>query len=176
MESLIDQKNNTIIVDTDVIVNYFSSKDRNELFLRKLNENNTILLPPVVIFELLRGDNPKDLRDQYSRVIDNLPEADISSGTFFNAALLADAYTKLLGKTKIPAGDLIIGGTILGYIADRYEVLLLTCDRGDFCDPIWNLVSYYHVPRAKKQNGKNVEVMNFYLLRLNREIFKELFK
>ncbi len=158
-------KNKTIVIDSNIPILYASKgfKERSGNILRVFKENkNSIVISEISIFELLNTD-PEDKRVKYFiDFINYIQKAPVTDIPIMNAVLLTNEYKRLGCKHKIPLPDLMIGGTVIG-IKDS---LLLTTDREDFCEPIWNTVAAHVI---LKDNKKDVDA-TIYLLEFNNDI------
>lgn len=166
-------KNRKIILDSNIPIHYahkgFVERSGNPL-RTLLNNGNTIGIPAVVGFEILAGDNTPETRDKYLKFLNHLPTLELTRGHFQNAAILAAEYRRIYKGKSPPVCDLLIGGLIASYSYYSDEKpLLFTCDRNDFCEPLWNTVAHVAVP-----SGKDNQIQeHLYLLELNTDMLDQ---
>lgn len=165
-----EARNQNILIDTNIVVYYAANgfKERSGNVLRTLVDNgNKIGISEITAFELLRDEQKKEVEDYFYKFVNYLHRVPIEQGCLQNAVTLAGAYRSICNNKKVPDNDLIIGGTAIHY----EDVLLLTADRKDFCEPMWETYARENIYYKK---GGDVEV-TLYLLKFNKETleFKE---
>lgn len=140
-------------------------KGRN--ILRTLvNNGNKLAISEITAFELLSGEIKDDIKDYLFNFVNYIARVPVEKDCLQNAMMLAGEYRKLCNNKKTPNIDLIIGGTVMYH----KDVLLLTADRTDFCEPLWNTFAREYFFNKNKEGIEKAEVI-FYLLEFDRSIF-----
>lgn len=170
MKNLREVRNSNILLDANILIHYATEgfAERSGNILRGLHKNGNLLtISHVTAFELLNCDPKDSRREKYFRFINGVRNHPITQSILQNAAVLSNECKRLTGSYNriFPIPDLILGGTILFYPNDT--VYLLTTDRNDFFEPLWELIAHQQILKADKEN---VEAA-IYLLALNREVF-----
>lgn len=171
VKSLDQIKDKTIVVDTNIAIHYATKEfsERSGNFLRQLKDNdNKLVISAITAYELMCGD-PTDTRQKYfASFIQYIQKIDIGAVVTYNATILKNIYKKFGCKHEIPIPDLLIGGTTTG-LKNAY---LLTADRNDFCEPLWNTVFSKTVFRNDKKGNVESET-TIYLLEYNTDLHNE---
>ncbi len=160
-------KDQNILVDTNIVIYYAANgfKERSGNILRTLaNNGNKIGISEITAFELLHDEQKNEVEDYFYKFVNYIHRVPVEQGCLQNAVALAELYRVVCNNKKVPDNDLIIGGTAIHYD----EVLLLTTDRKDFCEPLWDTYARDNI--YYKEEG-DVEV-TLYLLRFNKEVIK----
>ncbi|KKW11641.1 MAG: hypothetical protein UY50_C0009G0027 [Parcubacteria group bacterium GW2011_GWA2_49_9] len=169
MKELREIRNSNILLDANILIHYAAEgfAERSGNILRILHQNKNLLtVSHITAFELLNCD-PKDRRrEKYLKFVNGVRNHPVNQAIFQNAAVLSNECKRLARSYNriFPIPDLILGATILFYPNDT--VYLLTTDRNDFFDPLWELVAHQQI---LKEENEAVEA-DLYLLTLNREV------
>lgn len=153
-----------ILVDTNIPIFYANEgfKERSGNILRILKDSGNILaVSEITSYELFNTDSKDQRLKYYINFLNYIERKEVSATILNNANLLNNEYRKFGCKHTVPLPDLIIGGTVI----NSQNSLLLTADRNDFCEPLWQTVAHYPVA---KENGE-IEA-NLYLLQFNKQI------
>ena len=169
MKELREIRSSNILLDANILIHYATEgfAERSGNILRKLHQNKNLLtLSHITAFELLNCDPKDKRREKYFKFINGVRNHPVSQAIIQNAAVLSNECKRLTRSYNrtFPIPDLILGATILFYPNDR--VYLLTTDRNDFFEPLWECVAYQQV---LKEDKETVEA-DLYLLTLNREV------
>jgi predicted nucleic acid-binding protein len=159
-----------ILIDTNILIHYaeegFIDRSNNPLGLLRDNRNK-LFVSNITGFELLRGKNDDEKREKFLSFLNYIPNLPIDKDYLNNGVLFADEHRRLCGgKNMSKPGDLIIAGTIVSHELADEEILLFTTDRKDFCEPLWETITYHLV---QESGGEYVQHC-FYLLKLNTNI------
>lgn len=168
MKDLRTVHNSNILLDTSILVHYATKdfKERSGRILRVLLENkNFLTVSEITGFELLNCRSDDSRREKYFTFINGMPNHPVTAAILGNAAILSNECKRLTGSPDriFPIPDLILGGTVLHY--DQDPVFILTTDRRDFFEPLWETVAY-----AQVSNDNTDKVVHIYLLSLNRDV------
>ena len=169
MKKLREICGSNILLDTNILVHYASQgfEERSSRILRVLGENKNLLtISEITGFELLNSDPKDNRRKKYLTFINGVPNHPVNREILKKAAILSNECKRLTNSPNrvFPLPDLIIGGTIMNYAEGTLH--LLTTDRHDFFEPLWELIAYEQVLKE----DKNCIDADIYLLKLNREV------
>ncbi len=169
MKNLQEVHNSNILLDTNILIHYADDefKERSGNILRVLQQNKNLLsISEVTGFELLNCHPTDRRREKYFKFLKMVSNHPVTRDILSNAAILSNESKRLTGQQNrvFPIPDLILGGTVLYYTTD--PVFVLTTDRHDFFEPLWETVAYTQVLKSDKEN---VDV-HLYLLSLNRTV------
>jgi|SRR3990167_1374330 len=172
MQTFQEIKNRTILLDSNIPINYASKgfKERSGNPLRTLvSNNNRLVVTSLTGFELLQAEIRDDVRKKYVQFLNYVPNLPMGKEYFQNGALLAGEYRRVCNGKKLPFQDLILGGVVVAHSFGKDKLLFLTTDRQDFCEPIWLTVSHLIVPDEEK--GKIQTTL--YLLEINIDLITQ---
>ena len=173
MNSLSKVRSRNILVDTNVVIKYSQEgfKERSEEFLDRLVANkNVLLVSQFTGLELLRNQDPGNLKNSYVKFLDGANNVPIGFPVILNAINLSEDYRNFLNRSNISTNDLIIGATATlrlkgkGQVEIPGKTLLLTENRKDFPEFLWKAVACHPI-FADKEKTKVTEI--FYLLEFN---------
>lgn len=171
MIDISEVKSREVIIDTNVLIHYssegFVEESGNPLRILLDNENS-LAIPPIVGFELLESDNRAEVEEKYLALLNFVPTLEMQMAYYNNAAQLSKLYRIVCNKKKIPIPDLLIGSIVSSHtsVEGSDGPLLLTCDRSDFCEPLWQTVSQVIV---KSETDEMVRTI-IYLLQFNARV------
>lgn len=175
MKDLREVRDSNILLDTNVLI-YYATDDfaeRSDRILRLLLKNKNLLsVSEITGFELLNCD-PTDKRlEQYQKFLNSVPNHPVTRDILINAAALSRESKRLCKEPKrgFPIPDLILGGTVLYYLND--PVYILTADRHDFSEPLWETVANLQVLKKDKEDID----AHLYLLSVNRKVLSEQYR
>jgi predicted nucleic acid-binding protein len=171
MLELNEIRSKNIVIDTNILIHYstegFIELSNNPLRTLANNDNN-LVIPPIVAFELLRSDNRDDVLEKYLNLLNFLPTLPMHQLYYNNAARLSRLYRKVCDGKKPPVEDLLIGGIVATQSVSGGEspTLLMTADRNDFCEPLWQTVSQIIVMDDGDEKVRTI----IYILEFNIEL------
>ncbi|PIQ92354.1 MAG: hypothetical protein COV70_00840 [Parcubacteria group bacterium CG11_big_fil_rev_8_21_14_0_20_39_22] len=177
MKKISDIKNHFILLDTNIPIFYSSKgfKERSGNILRLLVDNgNKLAMSEITTLELLKEEQDKDVADYHYAFInytEHMTRLPVDKNIIQNAIVLANEYRRVCNQKKVNYPDLIIGGTVVGF-SEKSDVLLMTSDRRDFCEPLWETVAYQCVLKDDKEKVD----ANIYLLKFNNKIILDKYR